>query len=209
MRRGWRAASLCFCAGATRRWCRAVWRSPPRAPWCRWPRSSRGNCGPVASSTWRIENAQDFGKVPRHGLPGRPQFPLASRRIIIIFRPAARAQRSARALKPTALDDIPARPSRRPSQRIFPMSITAGRKAELIKTYATTSADTGSPEVQVAILSERIANLTEHFKTHVKDNHSRRGLLKLVSQRRQLLDFLKRSDEGRYKTLIERLGIRR
>ncbi|HKA75000.1 MAG TPA: 30S ribosomal protein S15 [Xanthobacteraceae bacterium] len=89
------------------------------------------------------------------------------------------------------------------------MSITAGRKAELIKTYATTSSDTGSPEVQVAILSERIANLTEHFKTHVKDNHSRRGLLKLVSQRRQLLDFLKRSDEGRYKTLIERLGIRR
>jgi small subunit ribosomal protein S15 len=107
------------------------------------------------------------------------------------------------------LDDIPARPIAEPSQRIFPMSITAGRKAELIKTYATTSSDTGSPEVQVAILSERIANLTEHFKTHVKDNHSRRGLLKLVSQRRQLLDFLKRSDEGRYKTLIERLGIRR
>jgi len=89
------------------------------------------------------------------------------------------------------------------------MSITTGRKAELINTYATKAGDTGSPEVQVAILSERIANLTEHFKTHVKDNHSRRGLLKLVSQRRQLLDFLKRSDEGRYKTLIERLGIRR
>jgi small subunit ribosomal protein S15 len=94
-------------------------------------------------------------------------------------------------------------------QRINPMSITASRKAELIKSYATTSGDTGSPEVQVAILSERIVNLTEHFKTHVKDNHSRRGLLKLVSQRRQLLDFLKRSDEARYKTLIERLGIRR
>jgi small subunit ribosomal protein S15 len=89
------------------------------------------------------------------------------------------------------------------------MSIVAGRKAELIKTYATKAGDTGSPEVQVAILSERIANLTEHFKTHVKDNHSRRGLLKLVSQRRQLLDFLKRIDEGRYKILIERLGIRR
>ena len=89
------------------------------------------------------------------------------------------------------------------------MSITTGRKAELIKNYATTSGDTGSPEVQVAILSERIRNLTEHFKTHVKDNHSRRGLLKLVSQRRQLLDYLKRSDEGRYKSLIERLGIRR
>jgi small subunit ribosomal protein S15 len=89
------------------------------------------------------------------------------------------------------------------------MSITPGRKAELIKNYATTTGDTGSPEVQVAILSERIVNLTEHFKTHVKDNHSRRGLLKLVSQRRQLLDYLKRCDQGRYKTLIERLGIRR
>jgi small subunit ribosomal protein S15 len=89
------------------------------------------------------------------------------------------------------------------------MSITTDRKAEVIKTYATKAGDTGSPEVQVAILSERITNLTEHFKTHVKDNHSRRGLLKLVSQRRQLLDFLKRSDEVRYKTLIERLGIRR
>lgn len=89
------------------------------------------------------------------------------------------------------------------------MSITADRKAELIKDYGTTKGDTGSPEVQVAILSERITNLTEHFKTHVKDNHSRRGLLKLVSQRRQLLDFLKRNDEMRYRTLIERLGIRR
>ena len=89
------------------------------------------------------------------------------------------------------------------------MSLTTDRKAEIIKTYATTSGDTGSPEVQVAILSERITTLTDHFKTHVKDNHSRRGLLKLVSQRRQLLDYLKRADEGRYKALIERLGIRR
>ena len=89
------------------------------------------------------------------------------------------------------------------------MSISAGRKAEVIKANATKSGDTGSPEVQVAILSERINNLTEHFKTHVKDNHSRRGLLKLVSQRRQLLDYLRRSDEARYKTLIEKLGIRR
>jgi small subunit ribosomal protein S15 len=89
------------------------------------------------------------------------------------------------------------------------MSIAADRKAEVIKTYATKSGDTGSPEVQVAILSERINNLTEHFKTHVKDNHSRRGLLKLVSQRRQLLDYVKRIDESRYRTLIERLGIRR
>jgi small subunit ribosomal protein S15 len=89
------------------------------------------------------------------------------------------------------------------------MSITLSRKAEVIKTYARKSGDTGSPEVQVAILSERINNLTEHFKTHTKDNHSRRGLLKLVSQRRQLLDYIKRSDEARYKDLIERLNIRR
>jgi small subunit ribosomal protein S15 len=89
------------------------------------------------------------------------------------------------------------------------MSLPAGRKAEVIKSYATTSGDTGSPEVQVAILSERINGLTEHFKSHVNDNHSRRGLLKLVSQRRQLLDYLRRKDEARYKTLIEKLGIRR
>ena len=89
------------------------------------------------------------------------------------------------------------------------MSIQAGRKAEVIKSYAVKAGDTGSPEVQVAILTERITNLTEHFKTHVKDNHSRRGLLKLVSQRRSLLDHLKKSDEGRYQTLIERLSLRR
>ncbi|PKR89550.1 30S ribosomal protein S15 [Pleomorphomonas diazotrophica] len=89
------------------------------------------------------------------------------------------------------------------------MSITAERKAALIKEYATLEGDTGSPEVQVAILSERIANLTEHFKSHVKDNHSRRGLLKLVSQRRQLLDYLKRKDASRYAALISRLGLRR
>jgi small subunit ribosomal protein S15 len=89
------------------------------------------------------------------------------------------------------------------------MSLAAGRKAELIKQYATKAGDTGSPEVQVAILSERITNLTEHFKSHVKDNHSRRGLLKMVQQRRQLLDYLKRTDEARYKTVIEKLGIRR
>jgi small subunit ribosomal protein S15 len=89
------------------------------------------------------------------------------------------------------------------------MSITTARKAELIKTYAVKSGDTGSPEVQVALLSERISNLTEHFKNHVKDNHSRRGLLKLVSQRRQILDYLHHTDDSRYKGLIERLGIRR
>jgi len=89
------------------------------------------------------------------------------------------------------------------------MSITAQRKAEVIKDSATKSGDTGSPEVQVAILSERINNLTDHFKTNVKDNHSRRGLLKLVSTRRSLLNYLKKTDEQRYKTLIERLNIRR
>ena len=89
------------------------------------------------------------------------------------------------------------------------MSITPARKEELIKEYATKEGDTGSPEVQVAILTERIANLTEHFKGHKKDNHSRRGLLKMVSTRRSLLDYVKKSDEARYKTLIERLGIRR
>jgi len=89
------------------------------------------------------------------------------------------------------------------------MSITIERKAALIKDYAIKEGDTGSPEVQVAILSERIANLTEHFKDHKKDNHSRRGLLKLVSQRRRLLDYVKAKDEARYQSLIERLGLRR
>ncbi len=89
------------------------------------------------------------------------------------------------------------------------MSITAERKDALIKEYAAKEGDTGSPEVQVAILTERITNLTEHFKAHKKDNHSRRGLLKMVSQRRSLLDYVKRKDEARYKSLIERLGIRR
>lgn len=89
------------------------------------------------------------------------------------------------------------------------MSISDARKAELIQQYATKAGDTGSPEVQVAILTERITNLTEHFKTHAKDNHSRRGLLKMVSARRSLLDYVKRKDEARYRSLIERLGIRR
>ena len=89
------------------------------------------------------------------------------------------------------------------------MSITAERKLAVISEYATKEGDTGSPEVQVAVLSERIANLTEHFKSHVKDNHSRRGLIKLVSQRRRLLDYIKASDETRYNQLISRLGLRR
>ena len=89
------------------------------------------------------------------------------------------------------------------------MSITAERKTALIKEHARGSGDTGSPEVQVAILTERINNLTQHFKSHAKDNHSRRGLLMLVNQRRSLLDYVKSRDEARYRSLIERLGIRR
>ncbi len=89
------------------------------------------------------------------------------------------------------------------------MSITPERKEALIKEYAINDTDTGSPEVQVAILTSRILTLTEHFKTHKKDNHSRRGLLKMVSQRRRLLDYVKSKDDARYRTLIERLGIRR
>lgn len=89
------------------------------------------------------------------------------------------------------------------------MSITAERKAELITEYGTQKGDTGSPEVQVAILTERIRNLTDHLKTHKKDFHSRRGLLMMVGQRRRLLDYLKAKEVKRYDTLIERLGIRR
>lgn len=89
------------------------------------------------------------------------------------------------------------------------MSIAAERKTALINDYKTAANDTGSPEVQVAILTERIINLTEHFKTHSKDNHSRRGLLMLVNKRRSLLDYLKRIDSARYTTLIGRLGLRK
>ena len=89
------------------------------------------------------------------------------------------------------------------------MSITQDDKKNLIKDYATKDGDTGSPEVQVAILTKRIVNLTEHFKTHKKDNHSRRGLLKMVSLRRKLLDYVRAKDEDRYKELIKRLEIRR
>lgn len=89
------------------------------------------------------------------------------------------------------------------------MSITTEDKAKVMKDFGTKEGDTGSPEVQVAILSSRIATLTEHFKTHKKDNHSRRGLLKLVALRRKLLDYVKNKDEKRYQDLIERLGLRR
>jgi small subunit ribosomal protein S15 len=89
------------------------------------------------------------------------------------------------------------------------MTITAERKAEVIKEHARAEGDSGSPEVQVAILTERIANLTEHFKTHAKDNHSRRGLLMMVNNRRSLLDYLKKKDAARYTALIGKLGLRK
>jgi small subunit ribosomal protein S15 len=106
------------------------------------------------------------------------------------------------------LDDIPACASTLLNKE-NPMSITVETKARLITEYATKPNDTGSPEVQVAILSSRIATLTEHFKGHKKDNHSRRGLLMMVAQRRKLLDYLKGKDEARYASLIGRLGLRR
>ena len=89
------------------------------------------------------------------------------------------------------------------------MAFTKDRKSEVIGTYKTHNSDTGSPEVQVAILTERIQNLTQHFKSHAKDNHSRRGLLMLVNQRRSLLDYLRKKDEQRYTDLIAKLGLRK
>jgi small subunit ribosomal protein S15 len=106
------------------------------------------------------------------------------------------------------LDDIPAC-AIDPLLKETPMSITPEEKTRLIAEYATKPGDTGSPEVQVAILSSRIATLTEHFKTHKKDNHGRRGLLVMVATRRKLLDYVKKKDEERYKALIARLGLRR
>ena len=89
------------------------------------------------------------------------------------------------------------------------MSLSVERKQQVVKSYATKSGDTGSPEVQIALLTERINGLTEHFKTHKNDNHSRRGLLKMVNQRRQLLDYVRSTDEPRYQKIIERLDLRR
>ena len=89
------------------------------------------------------------------------------------------------------------------------MSITATKKSELMSEFGKSTNDTGSPEVQVAILTERINNLTDHFRTHTKDQHSRRGLLKMVSRRRRLLDYLKREDDKRYSDVIQRLGLRK
>jgi len=148
-----------------------------------------------------------------------PEIPLVFRRLSCIDA-SSRAGISRRdAFLATALDDIPARPLSeadgpragllRVNQKGSTMSITAERKTALIKEHGHQSGDTGSPEVQVAILTERINNLTEHFKTHTKDNHSRRGLLKLVSTRRSLLDYIKRKDEARYKALLEKHNIRR
>ena len=105
------------------------------------------------------------------------------------------------------LDDIPA--CAITFRKETPMSITVEEKNRLIKEFATKEGDTGSPEVQIAILTSRISTLTEHFKTHKKDNHSRRGLLMMVAQRRKLLDYLKGKNEARYQDLIKRLGIRR
>jgi small subunit ribosomal protein S15 len=109
------------------------------------------------------------------------------------------------------MDPAGRHPGLRPNPRYkeIPMSITVEDKNALIKEYATKEGDTGSPEVQVAILTKRISNLTEHFKEHKKDNHSRRGLLMLVAQRRKLLDYTKAKDVARYQSLIERLGLRR
>jgi small subunit ribosomal protein S15 len=108
------------------------------------------------------------------------------------------------------LDDIPALGVFKSEiRKDCPMSLTTERKAELITQFATVTGDTGSPEVQVALLTERINTLTDHFKAHKKDNHSRRGLLKMVSSRRSLLDYLKKKDEARYTKLIGALGIRR
>jgi len=123
-------------------------------------------------------------------------------------------------LRATRLDDIPAVAAFRDlsgqgpsgpfsSKERYPMSLTAQRKQQVVKEYASKANDTGSPEVQIALFTERINGLTEHFKTHKKDNHSRRGLLKMVSKRRRLLDHIKANDEGRYQKIIERLGIRR
>ena len=110
----------------------------------------------------------------------------------------------------TRLDDIPAAAAFliTPSER-YPMSLSADRKQQVVKDYATKKGDTGSPEVQIALLTERINGLTEHFKLHKNDNHSRRGLLKLVGQRRRLLAYLVRKDVDRYRDVIGQLGLRR
>jgi small subunit ribosomal protein S15 len=132
-----------------------------------------------------------------------------------VYNAATLARRRLRARsafqKRPELDDIPAmaRNSLPNPRERYPMSLSTDRKQKIVKDYATKRGDTGSPEVQVALLTERINSLTDHFKVHKKDNHSRRGLLKMVSLRRRLLDHVKDRDEARYQKIIERLGIRR
>jgi len=140
------------------------------------------------------------------GIEGLPVCPFLSARNGLY----AAAVRPVAATSPrTLLDDIPACARNALTRKETPMSITVEEKSRVLKEFATKEGDTGSPEVQVAILTTRITTLTEHFKTHKKDNHGRRGLLKMVAQRRKLLDYLKGKDEARYRDLIKRLGIRR
>src|SRR4051812_24965153 len=167
-------------------------------------------------------NGRGTAQVPRPVLAVSVdlEIPLVFRRLSCIDASSRAGISRREAFHATALDDIPARPLseaegpwagllRHANQKGRTMSITAERKTALIKEHGHQSGDTGSPEVQVAILTERINNLTEHFKTHTKNTHPRRGLLKMVSQRRSLLDYVKGKDEPRYRTLIKKLGIRR
>jgi small subunit ribosomal protein S15 len=151
----------------------------------------------------------DLAGTSPHFVYGAPSFDrLLAARDASVFGPRWTTSRPG----PSGCPDLKPEGSRSPDTtnlKGLTMSITAERKNALVKEFAQKAGDTGSPEVQVAILTERINNLTGHFKTHNKDNHSRRGLLKLVSSRRSLLDYLKKKDENRYKTLIEKLGIRR
>jgi len=142
--------------------------------------------------------------MPARASPVYPRLPALALPRESLYRPAVRPSGAAHPLT-ALLDDIPACA---PFQET-PMSITVEEKARVIKEFATKEGDTGSPEVQVAILTSRISTLTEHFKSHKKDNHSRRGLLMMVAQRRKLLDYLKTREEPRYRSLIQRLGIRR
>ncbi len=139
------------------------------------------------------------------GQGGRSLFPTSILLAIRAQSPCDGVADSPRAL----LDDIPACAIPETLIKETPMSITAEEKTRLMKEFATKEGDTGSPEVQVAILTSRITTLTEHFKIHKKDNHGRRGLLKMVALRRKLLDYTKSKDEARYQDLIKRLGIRR
>jgi small subunit ribosomal protein S15 len=163
----------------------------------RW-RSTYKHAPPQAEPSIRTIETNVMGGIARRAAGQIPSFAAG----ILYKRPSPARRRGFRPTWTTSRFG-------RFSQKEITMSITAERKAALIRDYALKAGDTGSPEVQVAILTERITNLTGHFKTHVKDNHSRRGLLKMVSQRRTLLDYVKKSDEERYKALIERLGIRR